>query len=94
MLHNHVHTELEYGQLLLLPQWKAKRKQILLRDGNKCRSCGSTSFLQVHHRQYHISKSVGVFRLPWKYDNKYLITLCNKCHNAGHTKFRIPIFSI
>lgn len=94
MLHNHQYSELEYGQLLSLPQWKKKRKQILLRDGKKCRSCGSTYFLQVHHRQYHVLKSIGQFKLPWKYESKYLITLCEKCHNAGHSKFRVPIFSI
>lgn len=94
MLHNHQNSELEYGQLLSLPRWKKKRKQILLRDGKKCRSCGSSHLLQVHHRQYHVLKYSGQFKLPWNYDNKYLITLCEKCHNAGHLKFKVPVFSI
>jgi len=94
MLHNHQFCKLEYGQLLSFPQWQKKRKQILLRDGKKCRFCGSTNSLQVHHRQYHVLKSIGQFKLPWKYDSKYLITLCQKCHSAGHSKFRVPIISI
>jgi 5-methylcytosine-specific restriction endonuclease McrA len=94
MLHNHQYRGLEYGELLSFPQWKKRRKQILLRDGRKCRSCGDTGFLQVHHRQYHVIKSIGKFKLPWKYEGRYLITLCEKCHTAGHSKYSVPVFSI
>lgn len=85
---------IEYDNLLKSPRWFEKRKTILARDNNKCRCCGSTSGLQVHHKQYHISKHTGEFLLPWKYQGKYLITLCDKCHSAGHSKFKVPTFKI
>lgn len=84
----------EYNSLLNRPQWFEKRKIILERDNNKCRCCGTTSALQVHHRQYHINKRTGSFQLPWKYDNRYLITLCNKCHSRGHENYKVPSFTI
>lgn len=85
---------IEYDLLLKSPQWFEKRKIILARDNNKCRCCGFTKGLQVHHRQYHVSKRTGEKQLPWKYENKYLITLCEKCHSAGHEKYKIPSFII
>ncbi len=83
-----------YNTLLKSPQWFEKRKIILARDNNKCRCCSGTNSLNVHHRQYHVSKRTGNFQLPWKYHQKYLITLCEKCHKAGHAKFKIPTFTI
>lgn len=84
----------EYNSLLKSPQWLEKRKIILARDKNRCRCCGAITGLQVHHRQYHVSKRTGQKQLPWKYENKYLITLCEKCHSAGHEKFKVPSFTI
>lgn len=83
-----------YNDLLMSPQWFEKRKIILTRDNNRCRNCGKTSGLHIHHRQYHINKRTGEFQLPWKYINKYLITLCDKCHSAGHLNLKVPIFNI
>jgi hypothetical protein len=31
---------------------------------------------------------------PWDYEDRFLITLCVRCHNAGHTKFSIPTFKM
>jgi 5-methylcytosine-specific restriction endonuclease McrA len=84
----------DYNSLLLSRQWQHKRKSILLRDNYKCRCCGSSKGLQVHHRQYHIIKECGNFKQPWKYADKYLITLCDKCHSSGHSKFKVPVFTI
>lgn len=83
-----------YNTLLKTTRWYEKRKTILSRDNKKCRACGSISGLQVHHRQYHISLKTGLFLLPWEYADRYLITLCNQCHEAGHKKFKIPTFNI
>lgn len=85
---------IEYDLLLKMPQWFEKRKIILARDNNKCRCCGVTTGLQVHHRQYHVNKRTGHKQLPWKYEDKYLITLCDKCHSVGHEKYKIPSFII
>lgn len=94
MLHNKERSETPYNQLLSLPQWEAKRMEILYRDNNMCRSCGSKAFLQVHHRQYHIAKSTRKFKDPWSYDETHLITLCNRCHESGHRNYKIPVFIV
>ncbi len=83
-----------YEVLLQNPLWKSKRERIRERDNNKCRNCGTTKQLQVHHKQYHIKKESGNFKSPWEYNEKYLITLCSKCHHKGHQKFKVPIFNI
>lgn len=57
------------------PRWQKKRLEIMERDGFRCRSCGSeTETLNVHHAYYEKGK------MPWEYDNKVLITWCEKCH--------------
>jgi 5-methylcytosine-specific restriction endonuclease McrA len=81
-----------YLTLLSHPNWYAKREQILKRDNCSCQICGSKLELQVHHRQYHINKKTGQKRMPWEYNNKFLITLCKSCHQAGHKQFEILIF--
>jgi 5-methylcytosine-specific restriction endonuclease McrA len=83
-----------YSKLLNTPQWYQKRKQILQRDGNKCRHCSSTVSLNVHHRQYHKAEQSGYYLLPWKYHDRYLITLCEECHHAGHANYNVPTFNI
>lgn len=94
MLHNQVNQDSLYNQMLSLPEWYVKRNEILHRDGKRCRSCCSRDFLQVHHRQYHIVKSTGKFKDPWSYDQSQLITLCKKCHEAGHHNYKIPVFIV
>lgn len=79
-----------YGSLLFRREWKEKREKILQRDGYKCRICGSTDNLQVHHKQYHFNKVTNRKCLPWEYDDKYLVTLCDSCHSRGHAKYEIP----
>jgi DNA-directed RNA polymerase subunit RPC12/RpoP len=83
-----------YEVLLQNPMWISKRESIKKRDNNKCKNCGSTSLLQVHHKQYHIISKTGIFRRPWEYNEKYLITLCSRCHHIGHIKFKVPVFNI
>lgn len=81
-----------YITLLTHPSWFAKRNDILKRDKYICQNCGSIIELQVHHRQYHINKKTGQKRPPWEYNNKFLITLCKCCHQAGHKHYQILIF--
>lgn len=83
----------EYDQLLKTPQWGAKREEILLRDGHRCKNCQSTKGLQVHHRQYHMIKTQE-FVKPWEYSNRYLVTLCETCHMAGHQQYTVPVFNL
>lgn len=79
-----------YGALLFRREWKEKRERILQRDGYRCRICGSIANLQVHHKQYHFNKTTNRKCLPWEYDDKYLVTLCESCHSRGHAKYEIP----
>ena len=84
-----------YQTLLKHPKWFVRRKEILNRDKEQCVICSSSIKLEVHHRQYHFSKSKNTFVPPWQYDDKYLITICNHCHNMGHNQIKkIPIFKI
>jgi len=56
--------------------WQILRNQILKRDGYRCRICGRTHHLQVHHI---IPLSRGGSNDP-----SNLITLCVVCHAAQH----------
>jgi 5-methylcytosine-specific restriction enzyme A len=57
--------------------WRVARTAARQRDGNRCRRCGDTHRLQVHHI---VSLDDG----GAKYDLNNLITLCSSCHNARH----------
>jgi 5-methylcytosine-specific restriction endonuclease McrA len=49
---------------------------VLQRDGWKCQACGTTSSLEIHHKQ-HRSRSGD--------DSEWnLITLCAACHKNVH----------
>jgi 5-methylcytosine-specific restriction endonuclease McrA len=87
-------THGSYGALLLDKRWKEKRLLILMRDENKCVICNSDKDLQVHHRQYHFVKAQKKFRPPWEYQDESLLTLCNGCHQRGHSQFKVPIIYI
>lgn len=79
-----------YGALLFDPRWQNKRLSILNRDAHRCVLCSSTSDLQVHHRQYHFIKAKKEFSPPWEYDDRLLLTLCEKCHQKGHRQYKVP----
>lgn len=55
--------------------WRAIRKSVLVRDGNRCRRCGGRKQLTVHHETY---KYVGNEQLD------QLVTLCLVCHRTLH----------
>ena len=79
-----------YWKLLNNPKWEIKRKEILKRDFNKCITCGTNVHLHVHHKQYHFSKKLQLFKKPWEYPDYLLATFCSKCHNNGHKSYKIP----
>lgn len=83
-----------YQEGLEDPRWKQLRLKVIDRDGNKCRICGSSSNLQVHHRQYHKNKTSGEWSKPWEYHPFFLLTVCDSCHDYGHQSFSIPIKEI
>jgi len=51
---------------------------ILKRNGFKCKDCGKTSTLQVHHIN-RVKVSPRRF-----YDMKNVLTLCDSCHEGRH----------
>ena len=82
---------LSYEDKLSCLEWREKRNIIIDRDGNLCRSCGKSHYLEVHHTFYALDC------LPWQYSNDSdclpseesndsLITLCNNCHEKWHEK--------
>jgi 5-methylcytosine-specific restriction endonuclease McrA len=69
-----------YKVKLNTSNWNKRRNGILCRDKYKCRKCGSNKGLQVHHVKYLTGK------MPWKYPDNLLITLCKTCHDKEHAK--------
>lgn len=84
-------VDLTYDELLQQPQWKKFREEILTRDKYKCRRCGRTYDLQVHHKYY--SKYPNGQKVdPWNYPNDALITLCGACHKKVHSQKKIKVY--
>ncbi len=54
------------------PDWDVRREFVLKRDSHRCRLCGSTKNLQVHH-VWPVSYSSN-------HTPQNLITLCSECH--------------
>ena len=78
---------MNYKEQLQTQEWKAKRISIMKRDSFTCCRCASKDKLQVHHKKYiHGAKA-------WEIDNKYLITLCEKCHQKEHSINDITVIS-
>lgn len=90
-LENKKWEKYEYEALLKTDEWYNKRKEILERDGNKCKWCGSTNNLQIHHRYYEKYPN-GEKVKPWDYQNEALITLCDECHKKAHKKYKIKSY--
>ncbi len=70
---------MNYGDKLKDPRWQKKRLLIFERDEWTCQSCGAKNMtLNVHHLKYFPGKE------PWEYEDVYLITYCEKCHETEH----------
>jgi hypothetical protein len=55
------------------PEWRSLRSRVMQRDGRRCRHCGTTERLSVHH----ITP-----RPEGTNDPRNLVTLCSTCHDA------------
>jgi hypothetical protein len=60
------------------------RKQVRMRDGNRCRNCGATAKLSVHH----IVKA----RNGGRDTLEKLVTLCASCHRRADAKPKAVFF--
>lgn len=73
------------------------RPAIIRRDGEKCRICGNTNDLQVHHIRYQNDRGENDF-----FNHKWLVTLCRPCHKilsdavekAKGTRIEVPAFMV
>ena len=63
-----------YNAYLASPEWAAKRKHVLKRDKHRCRFCGDTERLEVHHPP-HAYRDLG------NENPDDLITICRRCHD-------------
>jgi len=76
-----------YSDDLKNPKWTAKRNKIISRDRHRCVMCGdggSGVKLNVHHLLY--DKDLDMWEVP----DFYLVTLCDSCHHAEHSKRLSP----
>ena len=72
---------MKYSEKLKDPRWQKKRLEIFNRDNFSCQICGDTeSTLVVHHYKYSGE--------PWESDEKYLMTLCENCHESEHKNLK------
>ena len=74
------HIRKKYG-IYKTSKWRAKRKEILERDDNTCKKCGSKEKLHIHHiySQWYYP--------DYAFENEYLITLCESCHHQYHANY-------
>jgi 5-methylcytosine-specific restriction endonuclease McrA len=52
------------------------RNEVVRRDNWRCQSCGTTSNLEVHHKEFRGHSGDD--------SDENLITLCHECHAALH----------
>lgn len=87
-----------YYAAIASPRWLDDvRPAVIERDGKKCRFCGCTENLQVHHIRYQNDHGENDY-----FNTKYLVTLCRKCHKivtnavekAKNTKIEVPAFMV
>src|SRR5688572_14790723 len=76
-------TNQTYSEKLKRANWQMKRLRIFERDKCTCLSCGRDCLkeglsMHVHHIKYLPNLE------PWEYDNSYLVTYCELCHNTEH----------
>lgn len=64
------------------PYWGKVARKVRLRDGHKCRICGASYPLEVHHRRYKVN---GVSIVGNELEHMdCLVTLCGGCHEKVH----------
>jgi len=88
----------QYAEKLKDPRWRARRLEILERDGHACRGCGAHDPLPPEPEEDgYVEEDLDPpepVRLevhhkyyewgkdPWDYPNNALITLCEMCHDT------------
>lgn len=81
-----------YFEKLKDPRWQLLKAEIILRD-KVCQECFlAEDTLHVHHKIYFRGRE------PWEYEPRFLITLCDGCHDQReeailHLKLAIVDFT-
>jgi 5-methylcytosine-specific restriction endonuclease McrA len=70
--------QIEYRAYLRTQRWRWLRWLRRRIDGNRCRLCGASARLEVHHARYDNLGGV------WWRELADCITLCDKCHGKIH----------
>lgn len=65
----------DYDSYMQSDEWSKKREERLRLDSYRCRVCGSTSDLDVHHLTYQRFGNEDI---------NDLVTLCRNCHQEQH----------
>lgn len=76
-----------YAELLLRPEWKHRRHEMLNLNGACCYNCSQQRRdLEIHHKFYRHD------RKPWDYPDDALVVLCRGCHQKNHDLRKVPWF--
>ena len=62
------------------PLWLSWKEIVLKRDGYRCKICGLTTALDVHHIDYKDENGNPVNDEIWLSPLSHLISLCHECH--------------
>ena len=69
--------KMPYAKFLLTPYWQQVRAAVYERDGHRCRRCGASSGLHVHHKTY-AHRGDELRHLG------DLVVYCAQCHALEH----------
>lgn len=64
-----------YSDYLDSPEWKEKRRKVLLRENYICEGCGDEKAIEIHHISYKHKGNEFLFEL---------VALCQHCHETVH----------
>lgn len=60
-------------------------RRVRIRDNHRCRRCGKTYNLEVHHLAYKDEHGVSIVGHELEHLDK-LILLCDVCHQKAHVR--------
>lgn len=64
-----------YAAYIDSPYWKGIRERVLSRDRHRCRGCGGSKGVSVHHDRYDFIRQERL---------EFLKAMCAKCHRHIH----------
>lgn len=69
--------QIRHQQYLGSPEWKEKRRKIIMQRQGRCEKCHTEGNLEIHHKTYA--------RIGRELD-KDLLVLCTRCHIKEHQR--------